>query len=279
MAAFLAQMSCARRPEVGWGTTIVRRVRRLVPAYLGWTAVYLILRLAKRKLVSHVPFDVDWVSAVFCGGASYQLYFVPALLLLTVLLSPVAVVTARRRNWSAAAVGLLLLGAVMLAAGCHFGPQLRWPAGYEMFGYMVGHSGYFPMGMGLWWLTTGSGWLQRWPPGPRCALPVCLCAVAVWLTHSSPWFTPVCSLAVFALAILTRLPPRRLVGDHLAPCAFGIFLSHAVFVEGLQVLTELMNVDIHSFAATTGVIAVSFVCSALLCVGLRKSAKTSWLVV
>jgi len=277
MSAYLTQRSCRHDPMRSWPDLLVKRLRRLVPAYAGWTVVYLVLRLAKRRFISRTAFDIDWISVIFCGGASYQLYFVPALFCLSVLLAPLATARPERRL----GVGTLLLGigVVLLITGHHFGHGVQWPRGYEILGYLAGQAGYFPVGMALYCLLGEGSGARGLPLLWWGVLHLCLSTATLWLAFGSVLFVPVYSIAAFTFALLFRFHEAGAITRHVAPCAFGVFLSHAVFVEGLQVVARALSVDMSTFAATATLIASSFVCSATLCVLLKQLRALRWLVV
>lgn len=286
MSAFLMQMSCSTKTD-RYIEVVYKRIKRLVPAYLAWTMLYLIFRFIKRSFISNVPIDFDLISIVFCGGASYQLWFVPALLIWTVVFAPLVFFTTKCDNGNLLTASLFVLAGTMLWAGMKVGPFLHISSGYEMFGYMKGQTGYFVMGIGLWSLFKQIGIYNR-NKFIIVSIGISTFLFALVLLNLGTeifknTFVPLYSLSIFVSLFVVFLKVRppfvKLITKYLGPCSFGIFLCHGIFVEGFQVSLNIAGIDNTLFVTTVGVILTSFICSAVLCITLRNHKATKWLVI
>lgn len=287
ISAFLTQGSCSTKTDCGYVDLLFRRVKRLVPAYLAWTALYLIFRFIKRGLISDMPIDFDLIAIIFCGGASYQLWFVPALLIWTAVFAPLILFTTKRNNGNTLTASLFVLAGILLWAGMKAWPFLDIPSGYEMFGYMKAQSGYFILGIGLWSLfRQGSVYSRNQLTVMSIGIGSLLFALILLnlrTEYFNNFFTPLYSLSLFLsfffILLRARLPFLNVISKYLAPCSFGIFLCHGIFIEGFQVFLNIAGIDNTPFVTTVGVILTSFICSAVLCIALRNHKVTRWLVI
>ena len=287
MSAFLTQMSCSSKADYGYVDIVVRRTKRLVPSYLAWSMLYLIFRFIKRRLISGMPIEFDWAAVIFCGGASYQLWFVPALLIWTVIFTPLILFTKEHDNRSILTASLIILAGTMLWVGMKTWPFLRIPDGYEMFGYMKVQTGYFVLGIGLWLLFRQcSIYFQNKLIIVSIGIGFLLFAFILLNLRTEffrKFFTPLYSLSLFVTFVLiflkVRLPFVAMITKYLVPCSFGIFLCHGIFVEGFQVFVGIVGIDNTTVATSIGVILASYLCSAVLCIALRSYKVTRWLVI
>ncbi len=287
MSAFLTQMSCSSKADYSYVDIVVRRTKRLVPSYLAWSMLYLIFRFIKQSMISDMPIEFDWTAVIFCGGASYQLWFVPALLIWTVIFTPLILFTKEHDNGSILTASLIISAGTMLWVGMKAWPFLHIPDGYEMFDYMKVQTGYFVLGIGLWLLFRQySIYFQN--KLTIVSVGICLLLFSLVLPNLRTaffrnYFTPLYSLSLFVVFFLImlkiRLPFLKLITKYLAPCSFGIFLCHGIFVEGFQVIIDIIGIDNSMFITTVGVILASFVCSAVVCIALKNRRVTSWLVI
>ena len=92
LTAFLMFLSVRRNDDLTAEGYIKGRVMRLVPAFLVWSALYVIARSAKGAVTSGDLLAFDWLGIVFAGEASYQLYYVPTIMYLSVLFLPLALI-------------------------------------------------------------------------------------------------------------------------------------------------------------------------------------------
>lgn len=283
MSIFLTQHSCYKNSSSRYSSIIIKRIRRLVPSYLAWSLIYIIFRFAKRSFIDHSSLDVNWFAIIFFGGASYQLWFIPALLLWTIVFAPLILTIRKTDRLFVTGVLALFLAYVLFRCGSYIMPKFEIPAGYEMIKYMLGQTGYVFIGIGLWAIFHAVNKLNITAVKMRF-LTIGILALGLFLISwkigiQKEWFVPLYSTIIFIFSIYLLFPSLPLITKYLSPCSFGIYLSHGIFVEGFQILTRLLNIDIGRFDITLSIILVSFTCSAVLCIKLMQMRKARWLVV
>jgi surface polysaccharide O-acyltransferase-like enzyme len=287
MSAFLMQLSYSKKTDRGYLDLLYSRFKRLVPAYLVWSVLYLIFRFIKRKFVSDLPIDFDLIVIIFCGGASYQLWFVPVLLVLTSIFTPLIIFTTKRDNGNSLIASLFVLVVFMLWADMKSRAFLHFSGGYAIFDPINGLSGYFILGIGLWLLFRKCSIYTRnkfaiMSVGISFLL-LALILPSFRIEFSRNLFILFYSLLLFVSFFLIFLyikwPFLGFITKFLAPCSFGIFLCHGIFVEGFQIFINIAGIDNTTFVTSIGVILASYLCSAVLCIALRIYKVTRWLVV
>lgn len=256
-----------------------RRLARLAPAYLGWTLIYLVARWLKHR-AGGAGFEPEWLSWVFLGGASYQLYFVPLLIYFSILLLPLMTWAAApgRRAWGVGLMGglsVLLLGAATAFGGHSL--VMHWPFQLRQ---MIGMA---------WLAALGSALALAWPsgvrlgPSKRAAFASAALVGSVWVGCVAAGvggaaFTILMTLPAFlaALIVPSQRPPAWLM--RVSAMSFGIYLSHGVWVEGLQMIAVRAGFALEYFPATLGVIVLSFAGAWLTCEVLDRFRSLRWLV-
>lgn len=289
---FLTQQKLAGRSrDTSYFSFMISRFQRLAPAYFAWSAGYMFLRLVKRIYVSHLPFNVDWISVLFCGAASYQLWFVPALLVWSAVFTPIMRVEIKKKPLTTCWGGILIFsGFFLLLVGTELKNVIKVPDGYEVIKHMAGTTGYAAIGMGAWWLYSlfgryssmaGNG-VRQILKGFILMVSVLIVVIAFGgvLIEKPKWiFSLFYPTGVFLIFLTPFFPVNKLVSRYLAPCSFGIYLCHGIFVEGFQVMAGMGGWDIANFSVTFIIIMASFIVSLLLCVFLIRHRYTKWLVV
>ena len=283
MSAYLSVESFAAKRGMELKRFLFSRAGRLMPAYFAWSFIYLAFRFCKHRFISGTSFPVDWVSVIFFGGASYQLWFVPALFIWSVVIAPLMLLTARKRWPAAAGVAMVFSGATIYIIGLTVLHVVKIPAGYEMVKYLLGDTGYVFIGIGLWLLFRAVKGSEKYSERLGSNLVgmafMGLLLVDLRLGARRDWFTPLFSLSVFWMSLRRGDPANSLIAKYLSPCAFGIYLSHGIFVEGLQTAAGRAGISVGSFYTTAGIILSAFVCSSALCILLRMRKETRWLVI
>lgn len=285
MSIYLTMTSLSKSPEVGFGAFMQRRLARLGPAYLAWTVLYLLFRVAKHAVAAKQPLVVDWVATLFCGAAAYHLWYIPALLYLTALFFPLF--RAARDRAGPLAAGLCLVLAVVMIGAYQLADERTTVAlGVPSFllHYMLRCGACVPLAVALWmmereplqWLRPRTG-----PWVPVLAVGLWAVAVAVHaLPHTTLAYAYLLALGAFLLSLAlprTDQPGPKWLTESSA-LTFGVYLMHGMFVEGLQVVAGMAHVSLASFPATTAVVVAAYALSLLGAALLGRLQACRWLV-
>ena len=271
---FLMQSSAIRHPEVGSWQTLRKRLGRLLPAYAAWSAAYVVVRLAKRAAFpSADPAALDPVSVVWLGGASYQLYFIAALIYWSVLSLPLILFFSRHsRSRAPGAAMLAVAGAGLLWAGAQILPQVEIAPQHSLFAHALLLTGYVPLGMAL----------ALWSPAisnRRAVSLVCGGAAAALVVFHPAWGLPaVLSVVLVLWATIRAGAPMPAWIRRISALSYGIFLVHGFFVEGLQGLASRLSWPLDRAGGATALILAAFAFSWLACEILHRVPRLRWLV-
>lgn len=272
MSFFLLQRKILGTPKESFVRRLWPRVTRLAPAYLGWTAIYLLARVVKHAVVGGGALEVEWLSWLLLGAASYQLYFVPALIYGSILFLPLMMWGAlAKRRWgismSMAVSAILLVSTLWIA---RLAPYQRLP--FELR-QMVGLAWMVPLAAGMAMLAP-LGIRLGWP-GKMVA---CVVGGTLFGLGVAGWFKGAAYVlavtgSLFGLSLIrfdVRLPVWL---SRLSVLSFGIYLCHGLFVEGLQTMLTRFGVGLESFPMTFAVIVLSFCGAWMLCERLDRTVK------
>ena len=235
VSGYLHVQSMSRSGSSG---ALLSRMRRLVPAYVVWSAIYLV------DAAIRTP-EVSWTASratrtVLLGGAGYHLWFIPALISLQ-LVASLASTSARRRSLLALGLALgvvTVFGPAQIAAG-EFWTWLGMGASALFDRTLVAMLLPYALGMVVADLPDASG---RWL---RFAAPIMLLAgfaiatTIVWARHdgTSLWVVENRRLVYYCMTVAVAfivtsaaVRDRRLLGAErlapLAPLSFGVYLIH-----------------------------------------------------
>jgi peptidoglycan/LPS O-acetylase OafA/YrhL len=276
---FLLQRSLCTGESRPWTVLLVRRLGRLLPAYLVWSIAYLAVRAWKHSTLTPGASDPSWGVALLTGGASYQMYFIAALLYWSIPFVPLMAWLARQSVDSRriAALSLGLVGMGLWGGG-------TWLAHHQTFSgpfllrQMTVLSGYVPLGiaLALWSALPAPASSAPKPRGLHLAAGG---AALAWLAGGPSWALPLISALgffVWALSPAVGAPPAMV--RRVARVSFGIFLVHGFFIEGFQLFAPKLGLAPGSLAVTLGVILGAFTASWGLCEALGRWRRTRWLV-
>jgi peptidoglycan/LPS O-acetylase OafA/YrhL len=226
---------------------------------------------------------VNWISVILFGGASYQLWFIPALLIWAALLAPLMLFIAKAEKKYTFII-FLVIAYVLFAYAHIIRAKLNVDIEFEMLKYMVGLAGYAFVAIALWEIFNCLKLFER-PNLQKLLFFISLFGIAYLLfflqkntSIMKVWFIPLYSTGILILSFSYFGPVRPIIIKKIATCTYGIFLTHAIFVEGLQNLALLLNVNINTFIMTVGLIITSFAFSAAMCIYFSQKKATRWLV-
>lgn len=253
-----------------------RRLRRLLPATVFWTAFYI---LVLKVLVLPSPYPLTKIVTDLLTASSYaHLYFLPLIIGLTVVTPILATYIGEsgRRAWicgALAAVWSLLVIALPFVSSGLLGTSVR-TVDLSVLTYFLPYVGYYVLGRAVWLA----------PPGRRLALTLLVLAVPVLIgatiwAYSSTWtqqvpgqvFLPtyLSPLVVLLTAALTsgvigtargwtvsaRTGSRMRA---LGAATFGVYLMHLALLTPLQLLGVRGESVLSAVGLILGITAVSF---------------------
>lgn len=269
---FLMQHAALRHPEEGAGAVLRKRLARLLPPYLFWSAAYVVVRAAKHAVTAGAaPLDVDWPAVVLLGGASYQLYFIAALMYWSGLFLPAVLWCGRcARGRGLAAWALAAAGLALLWAGKRIAADLELAPAHSLFVHALGLTGFVPLGLAL---ALGR-W--RWPfDAPRrralSALAAVVAAAVAFGPLPSAWRPAPLALALTVWAIYRDGGPMPEWVRRISTVSYGIFFVHGFFVEGLQTIAGAAGWPLDSAFAAVAVIGLAFGASWATCAALYRA--------
>ena len=278
MSFFLVQRSLLNHGATAPLPALLRRrFARLLPAYLVWSLAYLLIRWLKHRFLGSQTEALNPLSALLSGGASYQLYFVAALIYWSPFALPLALLNARLAGdrLAGAVIGNAVLGGGLLLAAAWLRHWHTFPPHLFLLQQMVAFSGFVPLGM------AGALWVHRRTPSPlllRIGVAAGLTGV-VWLFAGPVGsIALVSSLAFFVWGMFACVSPAPAPVRAVAAWSYGIFLVHGFFLEGLQLLFARASLPLPTLGGTVTVIVLAFLLSCLLCALLNRIPRLRWLV-
>ncbi|HJT34497.1 MAG TPA: acyltransferase [Pirellulales bacterium] len=272
-AVFLVFDGIQRKPRRPWGEYFRSRLVRIYLPFLGWSGIYLLFKFAKGKLLPDQPNDFPGWSILW-AGSFYHLWFMPFILVSSLLAFAIAKAVMGRAGlqWLAAGAALAA-GAFVLAM-----PDSLLPPADEN-----------PMVIkalpSLCWAVTFailySRGLARWIDSPGCTLFAGLVAVGcsawVWQVGRDDLAETVAGLAVLIAALGEPTPGWMARLGNLGGLAYGIYLSHLLFVKSFESLANKLHAEIN-VALDLSIFAAAAVASTALTWALSRFRATSWLV-
>ncbi|MCS7469435.1 acyltransferase [Stieleria sp. ICT_E10.1] len=261
MSAFLAQQTILRKniAPIDW---ITRKFKRLAPSYFAWTAIYLAVRFAK-SMATGEQLESGILGSIFWGDASHQLYFVPFLFYSFVLWTGLMRLARRRPVTTAGLLAVSTVIFVWQASAIEASlPANRWFIGKNM--------AWFPIGMLFAIVVEQLREKREWFFWPILALLVVMLLSDFLNVYAI-------STVVFALAIAAQRPAPDWL-KHLSIYSFGVYLSHVLFIEGMQFIAPRLGLNLQSISVTLGIMVIAGLFSYATCMLLGQSKWSRWSV-
>jgi peptidoglycan/LPS O-acetylase OafA/YrhL len=267
-----------RDPGRRWWPYAASRARRIYLPMLVWAAIYFAARNLK-DLALHKPL-LRPAPTMFLVGTAHHLWYLSFLLALSVLLFPLA-----RRTARAGAGVRIAVAAVAVAAGivpaCL--PPPRLPPGDV--GFFIGRVVAAAPAV-FWGVAVASvlsfdrvARLLRSSAVAAAGLLLCVASLALGLSLRTHYVAleNLAGLGFFLFALAPWDGPLVRKVSTWGPLAFGVYLAHVFFIEGVQAVAIKARVppspglDLTVFACAVG---LSFATALLL----HRSRYTRWLI-
>jgi peptidoglycan/LPS O-acetylase OafA/YrhL len=237
LAAFMAQRHRTRRPSESFGVFAATRAERLLLPFVTWAFVYGVIRSLSSTYLEEVN-PVRFTLDLPLRGPAYHLWFLPFVFAVTLLSHGVARVSERS---SRAAAGVLLLSVGAAAMLTLY--DSRWMG--------LDRNWYLPQRwlesapaalLGIAYATTWY-YLPRWRVAPGWAWGAIAVALIGGLVVRYGEPNVALKTAAGVAVLLFALSPTApaFLGRVRLPAelAYGVYLSHVLFVEGAQDLLRL----------------------------------------
>ena len=262
------------------GHLLVRRSARLAQPYLVWSGVFFILR----SLFGTMRYSVgNALGVLLLGGAAMHLYFIPLLLLFTLLS---CAMPPRGGVPAALWVALFLVSTCVHFTGCPSLPfgnhETRAFPAYLCFELPFLFAGGL---LGLWYWRSahgagrndaGLGWVGLFVPWGGAILCRAL-GVRLGGTYAGSLLL-VLSICLFFLGFLAIRRPLPVIVSRLAAVAMGVYYVHPVFLAGMMRLETALGWDHGHVAVTIARFGLVLIASVLASTALQRTPRLAFLV-
>lgn len=265
----------ARRPERTFGQYARARFLRIYLPFMAWSAIYLAFKVVKGFLLPEQPNDYPGVEILWTGGF-YHLWFLPFILVVSLLAFVTAKATADRGRVELAVAVAAAVAGIVLAVTPTPGPILRTGA----FAGCVADA----LPAVCWALALGIAVRRpsaRFLESPAATMAGLLLAVAstAWVWRFGDAKLPA-TLAGLGVMVAALGPARTAWIGRLAklgPLAYGIYLGHMLFIKVLEALAVALDAPV-TWQLDVTVFFIAAASSTLLAWALSRRRQMRWLV-
>jgi peptidoglycan/LPS O-acetylase OafA/YrhL len=280
-AVYLAAGSLQRHPRTSMREYIASRFWRIYVLFLVWSLFYWLIRALSSRFLEHTGFPRISIVEFFWDGVAVQLWFLPVIFLATIaafaVVKVVRLVPALR--WPLVCV----LAAMALGVALAPAPGPVRHGGYAVgLGYAILPVCDAALALAL---AEAGGAHDGKDDHPAMNVPMLAVGIALGL----PWLVAVLALepngalenmAGFGLLLVSlswrkRAPVPSLM--RLGAAAFGIYLIHPLFVEGMQHVLPRLGFRAHGAALEISIFLASLAASYGAVELLRRHRSTRWL--
>jgi peptidoglycan/LPS O-acetylase OafA/YrhL len=272
-------LSFRRKPDVTFSSYAVGRFFRLYMPFLVWSAVYLGVRDVKRMKLTHLG-PAKLTLSMIWKGTEYHLWFLPYLLVASILLCAVhKFIIQKRPNLRWTMIGLALAAGVV---ACYFGKpngsgeDYSEPA-FEYFQWRINLPATF-WAMAFAWAMAAGPMVYRISSLVGWGGLALAFTCSVWqAVHDIALFPRAMTGLGCMLAALSPWKQQLWAGvAKLGRRGYGIYLCHVLPIEIVKAITNKKGFA-HTPALDVAVFAVSFVAAVSIALLLDRSKKTAWL--
>ena len=283
MAGFLTARGLAYQAHTDFSPFVRARVLRLLPAYLAWSAFYLVLRAFKIGVLQgegwQAALNINWLTLLLFGGYTYHLWFIPTLLYFSILLYLILCLI-KKLNWIFRFTILTTLAIFIFFLYGYFLNIVEAKPGVSNYltRYFSRNFGFSIFGAALFILLDNC---IKWRfiaivVAVITWIGVILLAMNFYTVETDVLWLPCITLGMFMVILLIKQSGTGL-HSRLANVSFGIYLVHAVFLETFKLTLNLFHIPLTAYV-TSGLIVLAFVASGIFSLTLEKNSKMQWLV-
>lgn len=236
LSGTMMYFSIKRKSDLTWKNYAMKRVRRLMPVYLAWTAIFLFATVIFDLLIDGGRINPTyktakfWLNVVFAGGAATHLWFLAWLFYAQVALFELF----KRVGMCKAISGLLLLvgGAVVAMSAVISGWWGNYPI--RLFGFVI--SGFALGRLIDGGLKIKSCWVS-W-----CCLGILLCAY-VMLGDTArgfvkDWFAVCLMVPLFYSTVIEAETRLHKISVWIGATSMGVYLIHPLATRAISVVVR-----------------------------------------
>lgn len=268
-------MASANKPVAFY---LKKRCNRLIPAFLAWSIIYLITRFISG---SSIFLSTESIAEyLLLGNASLQLYYVPLIIYFALVLIPLIKILHKS---SVIINSIILICLITLAATAQvLVLKFNYISDPELnsFIYYLGYNFVYAL-MGIC-LAYSLAPREKLTPVNNIiiflpmALMIAMLSSSYFIFDLSQINYLLSNLLLFLLFYYLTLPENKLISN-LARVSFGVYLSHHLFVELLQVVEAKLNWNVNSFHLTLSNFVLGTTISVVFSYILYKIPQTKFL--
>ncbi len=275
-AVFLTIEGLGRHPERTFSEYARQRFVRIYLPFLAWSGIYLIFKGVKWMLLPDLPNDLPGISILW-AGSFYHLWFMPFILVVGLAAFGVGRAIEGRPRLA------LAVCTAMVALGFFLAVPPGISLAYRVDQYL--HLVLTTMPAVCWALAFAVAY--RHPTAKRLESRAATLLGLVVLATSTAWLwqygydSLAASLAGLGAMLVALAPGSNrwlLSAARLGPLAYGIYLSHLLFIKVLEAVAAKLGLGI-SWQLDICVFLASAVLSTLLAWWLSRWRPTRWLAV
>lgn len=225
---FLVTYQATRKPGASFSGFVAKRAHRLLGPFAVWAVIYGVVRTVGSSVTTHVT-PVDWSPALLVTGTSHHLWFLPFAFVVSLVAFGLA--GAARNAPTAWFVALCAAAGAVAAIESPFPTSGGW--------YTV-HLSYNALPAALAGIALGLAYAHELPSRPRPSLGYAWLVVAfvvgmiaAEVDRSVP-LENAAGVAALLASLVNRRPPWAAALARWPALAYGVYLSHILFLEGLQ---------------------------------------------
>jgi peptidoglycan/LPS O-acetylase OafA/YrhL len=278
-AATMFAWQAGARPGRGVSTYARSRFVRIYVPFLAWSGIYLAFKGVKALLLPSEPNDFPGLE-LFRLGSFYHLWFMPFILLVTLAVFCLARGLAAEAGPARSALGEAVV--LVLALGASW--QLVWlPAARSDTTVGFGQLAIDALPSACWGLALaivhgrgGVQWLRRRRASIACL--VVSLTLTLWLCElgRNRLVENLSGVALLAFALCDWTSPVLGRIARLGPLAYGIYLSHLLFIKTLEAVGAKLHLP-SSLLTSLFIFVLAVAGSTLLAWTLSRTRWTRWL--
>jgi surface polysaccharide O-acyltransferase-like enzyme len=281
VSIFLMFEGQRRGPRRPLGKQAVSRLGRIVPPLVAWSVIYVLARVLKSRALHKAPLVPGFFD--FIGGSANHLWFLPFVLIVSLLLLPAARALSgagRAVRWALAVVCVVAAGIVASVPHYDFYAAIEDQRVAFFVDRSVAASPAVFLGLAaalIYPCLPARG--VRYGLLASLGLASCVACLVVGYRTGGAWvgWENAAGLGFFVFALAPWEWPGVARAAGLGRVAYGFYLAHMSPIQGLQVAAAWLRAPASAGADVT-IYVLTVVCTLGLVYLLSRSRRTRWLM-